>query len=458
MHFRYGALLVLLCQGLLVESKTFIIRKDNIWDCDYKGYVPGGGVTSIGSIKAPKATIAKNGFADVMGKAEDAAALAETGIVFAHEVLDMFSKVAPTLGPMLGVFGAATGVLKSLTEVQPEDILNACNEAMGELTKDINDKILRMEGYVKSSVIDLEKNLINREYRYGFNLWTNCAKEASVELSNECQREAAATMAAYRPKFAVFAWKLKANQPLTGFEAREVEAYLPVFRAYANLMLMMLKPLIQTYEKDNSPTGRNHFNRYNNQFKSEVAFFTEYSQKAVAAIIKAHKGKGDGVCRSTIDCGPIKAIKEGWGIKVHTANSATCNCVVNDGTNQLCSIHLTIRKDGKKPSNYWVFPYHNCNTDEQAAKEYSTRLLVPQAVNYQKRNVPVINAYWQKQLLDFIPLWQKGMRQVAHDEPATVSDEPQQQQDPAFHFSERYRARMANAAKRQWRWATARGL
>ena len=38
---------------------------------------------------------------------------------------------------------------------------------MGELTKDINDKILRMEGYVKSSVIDLEKNLINREYRVG---------------------------------------------------------------------------------------------------------------------------------------------------------------------------------------------------------------------------------------------------------------------------------------------------
>ena len=45
--------------------------------------------------------------------------------------------------------------------------MNACNEAMGELTKDINDKILRMEGYVKSSVIDLEKNLINREYRVG---------------------------------------------------------------------------------------------------------------------------------------------------------------------------------------------------------------------------------------------------------------------------------------------------
>ena len=52
-----------------------------------------------------------------MGKAEDAVVLAEAGINFAHEVLDMFSKVAPTLGPMLGVFGAATGVLKSLTQV-----------------------------------------------------------------------------------------------------------------------------------------------------------------------------------------------------------------------------------------------------------------------------------------------------------------------------------------------------
>ena len=61
--------------------------------------------------------------------------------------------------------------------------MNACNEAMGELTKDINDKILRMEGYVKSSVIDLEKNLINREYRVGVTFVFIRLKKCIVQIN-----------------------------------------------------------------------------------------------------------------------------------------------------------------------------------------------------------------------------------------------------------------------------------
>merc|ERR1711910_58477 len=445
--YRLAGLLLVI---QLVDA-AFYIRKDRISNCDYRGYIPGGKVTSVGKIKAPVATLAKNGIAAVLGPASQASTLAMHSLNTAKAVLGVFEKVAPTLGPVLGVFGAATGIFKSLTEVKPKDILDAANTAMGTLTKDINDKIERMQGYVDSRVITLEKNLIQREYQVAFNLWTGCAQEATVELSNECQREAFATLSANRPKFAVFAQKLGSNAPLTGFEARELEAYLVPFRDYAYLILMMLKPLVKTYATDHSSAGRHHLRRYEETLKSQTEFFIKYSTQAVKAILDAHNGKGgNGVCQQSVDCGPLKKIKEGGWFKVWTASSAKCTCVIEDGTKQLCTVDMTFRKDGKIVRGYLRYDYRNCRNDDQAAREFTGRVLVPEAVKYQKLNQEIASAYWQKELLDFIPVWKKAEELIngpgRRRDPARTDDEPEDEQlDELMEFSERYAQRLKAA-------------
>jgi len=407
-QLQLAIVVVLSSYTFLVECKWFTIRKDKVWDCDYKGYVPGGKVKEVGKISFPVAKMAKSGIASVLGPTSQASTLAMHSLNTIKAVTGAFEKIAPTLGPMLGVFGAVTGIFKTLTEPKPQDILNAVNGAMGTLTKDMNDKIERMEGYVDSQIITVEKNLIQREYQTCFNLWTSCVDEASVELSNECQREAYATLSARRPKFAVFASKvLTKGAVVTGFEARELEAYLVPFRDYANLVLMMLKPLVQTYAKVNTEEGRRHYERYSKALKTQSVFFEKYSKAAVDAILKVHNGKGgSGVCSDTLDCGPIKEIKEGFW-NAHTANSARCNVIIEDGTKQMCQVAMTIRKDGKRPSKYYSFNYPNANSDEAGAKEYAGRILIPECQKYQHLNSKVAQAYWKGELLDFIPVWQK---------------------------------------------------
>jgi len=437
---------VLACM-VLCEGKWFTIRKDKVWDCDYRGYVPGGKVKDVGKIDFPVAKLAKSGIASVLGPVSQASTLAMHSLNTIKAITGAFEKIAPTLGPMLGVFGAATGIFKSLTEPKPKDILNACNAAMGTLTKDMNDKIERMEGYVDSQIITVEKNLIQREYQTCFNLWTACVDEASPELSNECQREAYATLSAKRPKFAVFASKIMGKTALSGFEARELEAYLVPFRDYANLVLMMLKPLVETYSKVNTAEGKRHYDRYSKALKTQSEFYEKYATLAVEAILKVHNGKGGyGVCQKSLDCGPIKEIKEGFW-NTHTANSGRCNVIIEDGTKQSCQVSMTIRKDGKKPSNYYVFNYPNANSDAEGAREYSSRILLPECRKYQIINSKIAKAYWQGELLDFIPVWKKtkdiGKRGVRRDVP--VDDVLADEDEDEFEFSPRFRSRWQKA-------------
>jgi hypothetical protein len=463
-------LLVVMQIELYVQGKSYIIRRDDLVDCEYRGYIPGGSVTSVGKIEAPVAKLAKSGIASVLGPASQASTLAMHSLNTVKAIMNVFTKVAPKLGPVLGVFGAVTGIFKGLTEVKPKDIMGAVNQAMGELTKDINDKMERMEGYVDSKIITLEKNLIQREYRVAFNLWTGCAREASVELSNECQREAYSTLSANRPKFAVFAQKLFADDenkfPITSFEARELEAYLPAFREYANLLLMMLKPLIETYAEDDSEVGKRHYERYSEALTDQAQWFAKYSKRAVKAILWSHIGPGrDGVCRDTVDCGPAKTIKEGF-FKKHTADGSQCTCIIEEGTKQAGTRKMTFRKDGKHPSGYISYNYGNCNEYTCAAKEYTTRVLVPESKKYVKKNHKVALAYWRKELLDFIPVWRDAVEEInkeasrrsdTENESSSADgsgddDDDGLDQNNDFEYSERHKKRLEEAEKTKWTW------
>merc|ERR1719487_2785632 len=112
---------------------------------------------------------------------------------------------------------------------------------------------------------------------------------------------------------------------------------------------------------------------------------------------------------------------------------------------------MTFRKDGKIVRNYLRYDYRNCRNDDQAAREFTGRVLVPQAVKYQKLNQEIASAYWQKELLDFIPVWKKAEELIngperRRDPPARTDDEPEDDQlDEVTEFSERYAQRLKAA-------------
>merc|ERR1719427_2053558 len=107
-----------------------------------------------------------------------------------------FAKIAPALGPCLGIFGVVLGGLADFTKPKPEDILKATNVAIAKLTEEVNNRLEEMKGYVDGKVIDLEKGLIDKEYKSLFILWANCIKEPTADDVNECQRDAAGAIIA----------------------------------------------------------------------------------------------------------------------------------------------------------------------------------------------------------------------------------------------------------------------
>ena len=138
--------------------------------CEFKGYVPGGNKVMVKKIEAPVAKLEKGLFAGLAGNMGKATA----GAQHTTMLLKGFSKladIAPKLGPALGMFGVAFSVIKGFTDPSPQDILDAANKAIEELTDEVNKRLDEMKAYVNEKTLNLEKDLINREYKALFYFW-----------------------------------------------------------------------------------------------------------------------------------------------------------------------------------------------------------------------------------------------------------------------------------------------
>ena len=269
-----------------VNGATFYLQQwmQETGVCTYTGYKPGGGKPNIQPITAPEANMGAKVVSQVAG-------LGSRGTILAMHATKLteafkkggatFLKIAPKLAPALGVFGAALGFVGALTSPTPQDILDEANKAIKELTDAVNDRLDKMKGYVDFKVIEMEKDLINREYRVMSNLFHNCIKEHTEEEVNRCMRDAERMASATSPKFMILDSKMKTYNSISHnrqyfeantdkapsyYDVKRLEAGIISFKDYANLHLLMLSTLVNTYNatNDNSTNGMKFYKRYLN--------------------------------------------------------------------------------------------------------------------------------------------------------------------------------------------------
>lgn len=412
----------------------------------HKGYTPGGNIMSPGKVVVPKAVLGQQHAMDaIMGMGGKQANIlmhsVNTGVQAVgmdnlKKVLPMWSKIAPRLAPVLGVFGAV--VAAYVPQTTPDDILESTNRALEELGEEIDKKMDQMTGYVESKITTLERHLIQRDVKVMMNLLLGCLDEPSVFLE-ECIRESYAMLTAYRPKFAIYKQDITKKREISIFKAKEVEALLPSFQIYANFVLMGAKILVDTYEYDETKTdttkeqydttlrGQQH-SRYKHQLKKQLTFFKGYAKNAVNAILKAHNGPDKlGGCLKTHDGKKAFECKHdrdlwSWGSK--TGAWYKCTCKMDDSLKQTCELKYKLHTESHwTPAEVrdggvekWSYDHgnrlgrreKNCENDlciiERLAKKRFTNL----AGLYQRKSQSVIKEYWNQNLLQSIPSWNKA--------------------------------------------------
>lgn len=388
------------------DAASFRMYRNGQTDCEYRGYIPGGKVTDIARIKAPEAVLRQNAMEDVLGKSEAAVALASQSAAAAKAFLGVMKVTAGAMGPVMGVFAVSMGIFNTITEIKPKDIIDACNVAISKLTGDINDRLDKMKGYVDSKVIDLEKRLVKDKYEKYFNLWRDCVDVPNAKKQVECQERAYDGAASALSQFALYKDKL---DNLTPYQSRELEAYLFVFRDYANLVLMMLKPLVLTFRDDKSKTGVKQFKLYSRKIKDMTAFFIKYARRAVNAIVNAHKKSP---CLDTVSSSYHKKIMEGdvsWW-KVNTANYEIMKCTIDEGVQQFCKVKMTIRVDGKNSYSEESFSACGSKNWRCATRELAKKIMKDKVKIYTEKDSKVVAAFWKKEILDFVPVWEKAYK------------------------------------------------
>ena len=247
--------------------------------CTYKGYIPGGGKPNIKAIETPQAKLPKS----VLGSAAGITSMAAAGLGEVAGAIDSLRiggnfllKIAPKLAPALGAFGFVFGFIADLSKPSPQDIIDQTNKAIAKLTKEVNDRLEKMKGYVDHRVITLERDLINREYKVLFNLFAGCIKEATKNNVNRCMRNAERTTAASAPKFMILASKMGIysenhksrayydkypSKAPSYYNIKRMEAGILSFRDYANIHLLMISTLLETYKSDPSLSHASYYVR-----------------------------------------------------------------------------------------------------------------------------------------------------------------------------------------------------
>jgi len=408
--------------------------------CYFKGYTPGGNKVIVQKITPQTAEMEAamfGGLQSNMGKIVASAGGSEV-LMKGLGSIKKLASIAPKLGNALGLFGIGLGIVQAFVDPSPQDILDKANEAIAKLANEMDDRLEEMKGYVDQKTMNIEKDLIDREYKSLFKLWGNCIKEVRKAQVDECQEDAVKDIIASRPKFAIFGDRIINNKELSDYDIKRLELSLITFRDWVAMTLGSLSAITATYA--NNRYKRLEFRRYAQDLNAEIEFAKKYVQNAVPMIKRMHT---DGnYCHDTFKC-KTQDIWEGWP-GINTFKQVKCTCVYDRAelSSHTCEKKVWIRWDGKEnlgSSFYWFNT--KLNDWKESGKRVAKRLLDESDYVYKLKKT--IENYWDGEVLGLIPSWE-GLKVLkpSGDEMESNDGEAMDQQDWMSQRSSNYNRRI----------------
>jgi len=397
-------LICLLYLSLDVSGKVFYVREDGRkGECVLLQYKPGGKKVAMSPIKAPVAKMQEDALSGLIGTIGKSATLSMHSMNAIKAFAGTMANIAPKLGPCLGVFGAAFGMLDAFTKPKLSDVLGAVNKAIGKLTDEVNDRLESMKGYVDEKVIEMERDLTKREYQHLFDMLEECAKKFDKHSADRCMENTDTIQDAAYAKFAIFAEEINAGD-IDDYKIKRIEMNLLTFRNYVLLRLMTMKALMETYDSDDKPE---HAEGMKRNIKQDVERYIKYVNRAYELIRKHHLVSN--TFRSTMKCDSLSEVNEGtWPFKVHTADRTTCKCYIDpmlkNNEDAKCALQLTLRADGKSVYRSYLVSRNN---NKEAAPQVARQILRPAVNRYLEALGKAIENYWTSEVLSLIPDWEK---------------------------------------------------
>jgi len=170
--------------SLCGTTKACFQWQDREGTCEFSGYVPGGKKVILEPIESPHAfdqssSLAQYAYFCDYGNTVVGSALDLT--VFTTKV----EKFAAKLSAALGVWGSIVGGFL-YQEPTTANIIDGMNEAFDRLTEQINDQFYNMEEYVKQEILELEKKLMNNQYRSYVKQLNLCLEKLDRALFINC--------------------------------------------------------------------------------------------------------------------------------------------------------------------------------------------------------------------------------------------------------------------------------
>ncbi|XP_032227689.2 uncharacterized protein LOC116611456 [Nematostella vectensis] len=429
---RGGLVLALVVFSSLTRETAglkFDVRRDDTGICVYKGYLPGGGIPNIKPIQSPvcKGFTNSLGFVSgIIGQSTGAGRALST----VATLVEKTAKVAKVLSAGFGVFAAAFSILSSFSKPTPNEILKRVDKAFEKLTKDMNNRLKTMEGYVDGKIIQQEQRTVNDEFASLKRYLENCLHETTEPSVRRCQRNSVRDIDAAWPKFEKLKSQFNSNsKKISMNDIKRLEAALIPFRDFASLHLFALQLLINSYKKDPDTKEKNdRLKLYMKTLNERGMFYRKYARWAYERIYHEQVRKhihGRGLKEEYIMDKNVYRLYEGafWlnkGANTENQISVKPNCAKGDEHAPIntCKYKYHMRVDGKVLERYpdRMAPVSDSDSALRYFAKEDARHTCTRYLDSLKKD---LTTYWQTELISVADLWAK-MAEKAKNEISKV--------------------------------------
>ena len=98
-------------------------------------------------------------------------------------------KFSEQLAKGLGIFGAVFSGISSFSKPTPDQIIDACNKAIKQLTDEVNAQFANMEGLIDQKILEEHKRNMENFLKYFGTTFVNCIEEPIEADFMECLKE-----------------------------------------------------------------------------------------------------------------------------------------------------------------------------------------------------------------------------------------------------------------------------